>query len=101
MNIFRVKTGYPTERANVTARQKDIQDMWQKVREKAADRRSRLENAVGHQIFVNGSKTLLAWVESVKDELNSLGTAKDVATAEALLKNHNELGEDIKAHQPE
>lgn len=40
-------------------------------------------------------------MSTVKEALNSDDTARDVATAESLLKNHQELGEDIKAHSDE
>lgn len=96
-----VKNSYPTERANVTARQKEIQDMWKQTQAKALERRSRLENAVGQQIFMNSSRNLLAWIDSVKDQLNADETVRDVETAENLLKKHNELGDEIKSQNDE
>lgn len=96
-----VKNSYPNERANVAGRQKEIQDKWQQTRNKAFERRSRLENAVGQQIFINSSKSLLAWVESVKEQLNSDETARDVETAENLVKKHNELGDEIRSQNDE
>lgn len=96
-----VKNSYPAERNNVTGRQQEIQDMWQQTRAKALERRSRLENAVGQQIFINSSKRLLAWVDSVKEQLNADESARDVATAESLLKRHNELGDEIRAQTDE
>lgn len=96
-----VKNSYPTERVNVAKRQQEIQDMWKQTQAKALERRSRLENAVGQQIFINSSNGLLAWVDSVKNQLNADETARDVATAENLLKKHNELGDEIKAQKDE
>lgn len=96
-----VKTSYPTERANVTGRQNEIKEMWQQTQAKARERRSRLENAVGQQIFISSSKNLLAWVESVKEQLNADEIARDVETSENLLKKHNELGEEISAQNDE
>lgn len=43
----------------------------------------------------------LAWVSDVKQALNSDEPARDVATAENLLKKHQDLGDDIAAHQDE
>jgi len=40
-------------------------------------------------------------VSSVKEALNTDETARDVATAENLLKKHQELGDDIEAHNDE
>lgn len=96
-----VKNSYPNERANVTSRQKEIKDLWKQTQNKALERRSRLENAVGQQIFINSTKNLLAWIESVKNELNTDEKARDVETAENLLKRHSELGDEIKTQNDE
>ena len=37
----------------------------------------------------------------VKEQLNAGEAARDVATAESLLKNHHDLSGDIRAHQDE
>lgn len=91
-----VKTSYPSEQVNVTNRQKEIKEMWKQTQAKAEDRRLRLENAVGQQIFINSAKNLFAWIESVKDVLNANENARDVETAENLIKTHNELGDEIR-----
>ncbi|XP_035225862.1 spectrin beta chain, non-erythrocytic 1-like isoform X1 [Stegodyphus dumicola] len=96
-----VKASYPSERANVTSRQQELHDLWEKVKEKAAQRRARLDESLGLQIFRNSVKSLLAWVSDVKQLLNSDEPARDVATAENLLKKHQDLGDDIAAHQDE
>jgi spectrin beta len=44
----------------VNVRQKEVQDLWGELKTKALERRSRLENAVGHQIFMNSSKNLVS-----------------------------------------
>ncbi|GIY06493.1 hypothetical protein CDAR_514752 [Caerostris darwini] len=96
-----VKISYPTERANVTTRQQELNDLWEKVKERAAQRRARLDESLGLQIFRNSVKSLLSWVSIVKQSLNSDEPARDVATAENLLKKHQDLGDDIAAHQDE
>lgn len=96
-----VKNSYPNEQANVTSRQKEIREMWKRTQGKAKERRSRLENAVGQQIFINSSKTLLVWIESTKDILQTNEQARDVETAENLFKKHNELGDEIKSQDDE
>ncbi|XP_017842227.1 spectrin beta chain, non-erythrocytic 5 isoform X2 [Drosophila busckii] len=96
-----VKNAYPAERDNVNARQQEVQDMWQQVQQRGSELRARIESEVGQQIFNNSAKTLLAWIDSVKDQLNADESARDVETANNLLKKHNDLGEDIKAHDNE
>uniref|UniRef100_A0A182W3B1 Spectrin beta chain n=1 Tax=Anopheles minimus TaxID=112268 RepID=A0A182W3B1_9DIPT len=96
-----VKNSYPSERDNVSEKQREIQNLWQKVQEKAKERRSRLENAVGQQIFNNSTKALLGWIAECNNQLTAEETARDVETAEKLLKKHKDLGEDINAHDDE
>ncbi|KAI5640829.1 spectrin repeat domain-containing protein [Phthorimaea operculella] len=96
-----VKSQYPSERANVEGRQKEIHAMWERCQAQAAERRSRLENAVGAQVFASSSAMLQDWIQNVEGQLSQEATAKDVATAESLHKQHQELKDDIKAHDDE
>ncbi|XP_030753943.1 spectrin beta chain, non-erythrocytic 2 isoform X2 [Sitophilus oryzae] len=96
-----VKAAYPSERQNVVVRQKEINDLWAKVLEKAVERRARLENAVGQQIFTNGAKDLLKWVASVKDRLNTENVVKDVQTAKLMIEQHGYLQQEINAKDDE
>lgn len=96
-----VKSAYPNEFDNVTKQHNEIQNLWAKVRNKAKERRGRLENAVGHQIFSNSAKDLLRWAAIVKDQINTDNTVRDVQTAEELLKSHEELGKEIATKQDE
>lgn len=91
----------PHEKTNVEKQQEEIKDLWARVKDKALKRRAGLEDAVGQQIFTNSAKALLRWVADVKDQLNADNTARDVQTAEGLLKNHQDLYQDIKAHDDE
>ncbi|KAF9407356.1 hypothetical protein HW555_012597, partial [Spodoptera exigua] len=94
-----VKSQYPNERGNVEGRQKEIQQMWERCQAQAAERRSRLESAVGHQIFGNSSATLTHWMQKVREQLAQESSAKDVATAEAF-KEVIGLGKQLLANNP-
>ncbi|KAM7288321.1 spectrin beta chain, non-erythrocytic 1 [Ixodes scapularis] len=96
-----VKASYPAERSNVAKRQAELQSIWDQVKERAAERRSRLEDSMGLQILANSAKSLLAWVSEVKVALNSFEPARDVATAESNLKKHHYLGDEITRHEDE
>ncbi|VEN48181.1 unnamed protein product [Callosobruchus maculatus] len=96
-----VQASYPNERPNVKQKQKEIDNLWLRVKDKALERRARLEDAVGQQIFTNSAKHLLAWVGDVKDQLNADNMVRDVQTAQTLLKNHQDLAQDIKAKDDE
>lgn len=96
-----VQNAYPNETSNVTKKQEDIDDLWKKVKNKALARRTRIEDAVGQQIFTNSSKHLLNWVADIKKQLNADNVVRDVQTAEALLKAHQDLAQEIKAKDDE
>lgn len=96
-----VKSAYPNELNNVIKRQNEIKDLWNKVQTKAKERRSRLEDAVGQQIFMNGSKNLINWATDVIETMKAEEPVRDVATAERLKKQHLEIGEEIKTKEDE
>jgi len=56
-----VTASYPNEKSNVNARRAEVQELWAKVKAKADERRSRLEDAVGQQIFINSSNNLVRY----------------------------------------
>ncbi|KAK2710872.1 hypothetical protein QYM36_012149, partial [Artemia franciscana] len=96
-----VKSDYPTEAKSVAAREQEVTAMWEEVKEKSLDKRTRIETAVGAQIFLRESSNLLAWADQTLESLFTHPNVKDVATAEESLKEHEELFVDIKAHQDE
>ncbi|XP_060523506.1 spectrin alpha chain, non-erythrocytic 1 isoform X2 [Cylas formicarius] len=96
-----VQATYPSERLNVSRKQREIDELWQKVRQKAVERRARLEDAVGLQIFTDGARELLKWVASVKDKLNAENVVRDVQTAEGLIKEHGDMRGEIGAKEDE
>lgn len=96
-----VKNSYPHECNNVNVRQNEIKDLWNKVQSKAKERRSRLEDAVGQQIFMNSSKNLINWATDVQEIMKAEEPVRDVATAEQLKKQHMELGEEIRTKEDE
>lgn len=96
-----VKNSYPHECNNVNVRQNEIQELWNKVQTKAKERRSRLQDAVGQQIFMNSSKNLINWATDTQETMKVEEPVRDVATAEQLKKQHMELGEEIRTKEDE
>ncbi|XP_048516488.1 spectrin beta chain, non-erythrocytic 1 isoform X6 [Dendroctonus ponderosae] len=96
-----VQGQYPSERHNVSQKQSEIDELWAKVKEKAIERRARLEDAVGQQIFTNGAKELLKWVAEAKEKLNADNLVKDVQTAHALIKDHQDLKDEVETKDDE
>ncbi|CAG2161762.1 unnamed protein product, partial [Oppiella nova] len=99
-----VKNSYPTERNNVTIRQKELADIWERVKDKANERRAKLDESLGLQVLKNSANDLLNWIRrDVKQSLNNddINLAKDVATVEHLIEKHEDLGKEISAHNDE
>lgn len=96
-----VQKSYPNEKENVLARQNKVKGLWMKVQDKARERRSRLEDAVGQQIFMNSSRGLLNWAAEVKNKINTDKNARDVETAKKLQKDHQDIGDEIRTHEDE
>jgi spectrin beta len=90
-----VKSSYPSEKAHVLQRQNELGEIWEKVKDKANERRAKLDESLGLQVLKNSANDLLNWIRNdVKQALNSddINLAKDVATVELLLKKHEDLG---------
>lgn len=92
-----VRSKFPSENLNVASRQKQLKETWEIVKEKAAEKRNKLDEHLGVQVFKNSSKQLLTWCRGyAKDALMPSDTsARDVATAELYLKTHEDLGYEI------
>ena len=94
-----VRSTFPSEKSNVASRQKQLKETWEVMKEKAVEKRKKLDEDLGVQVFKNTSTQLLAWCRGyAKDALTSNDTsARDVATAELHLKTHEDLGYEIAA----
>ncbi|XP_057323872.1 spectrin beta chain, non-erythrocytic 1 isoform X4 [Microplitis mediator] len=96
-----VKSSYPNEHKNVDKRLNEIKLLWNKVQSKAKERRSRLEDAVGQQIFINSSKNLINWGYDIQNIIKVEESVRDVETAEKFIKKYNEIGDEIKNRKDE
>ncbi|KAJ8309236.1 hypothetical protein KUTeg_014110 [Tegillarca granosa] len=95
-----VRSAYPDEKKYVDTRQKDLQNQWDNLKDKAADRKKKLDDAQELQKFDLDAKDLLNWSGKMKSKLSSTELPRDVHGAESMLKEHMELADDIKAHKP-
>ena len=57
---------FPDERSNIEDRIADVQAKWEMLESRATERSQRLEDAVGTQLFNNGTVALLTWVQQTK-----------------------------------
>ncbi|XP_048733527.1 spectrin alpha chain, non-erythrocytic 1-like isoform X2 [Ostrea edulis] len=95
-----VRASYPDEKDYVDQRQKELQDLWNSLQDKAADKRRKLEDSEEVQKFNNDAKDLGMWTSATKAKLQNAEMPREVQMAEIMIQEHQEIGEDIKAHKP-
>ncbi|XP_061172689.1 spectrin beta chain, non-erythrocytic 5-like [Saccostrea echinata] len=95
-----VRASYPDEKDYVDQRQKELQDLWNSLQDKAAQKRRRLEDSEEVQKFNIDAKDLGMWTSATKAKLQNAEMPRELQTAEIMIQEHQDLGEDIKAHKP-
>ncbi|XP_071162084.1 spectrin beta chain-like isoform X8 [Mytilus edulis] len=95
-----VRSAYPDEKGYVDKRQKELQDIWDALKNKLDDRKKKLDDVGELHQFNDDAKDLLSWSGLMKAKLAKSDMPKDVQAAEIMLKEHAELSEDIQAHKP-
>ncbi|XP_035529504.1 spectrin beta chain, non-erythrocytic 5 [Morone saxatilis] len=81
----------PAESAAISEEVRGLEALLDQLKGQAADRQRLLEEARRLQSFQQQAKELQRWVGSVQDRLLQEETAADVASALALLEQHQEL----------
>ncbi|KAH9509152.1 hypothetical protein Btru_049222 [Bulinus truncatus] len=94
-----VRSAYPDEKGYVDQRQKDLQGQWGDLKDQAGSRKDILGDANNQQRFHDDTKDLLSWASGVKRALASAEKPHDIKSAEEMLKIHDEVLDDIKAHK--
>ncbi|XP_041352702.1 spectrin beta chain, non-erythrocytic 5-like isoform X2 [Gigantopelta aegis] len=94
-----VRNGYPTEVGYVDQRQGELDKHWKALQDKANARKNQLKDAQNQQQFGDEAKDLLTWAGSLRARLMSAELPHDIQSAEQMLKEHDDLGTDIKAHK--
>lgn len=71
------------------------------LQRKAGEKRKRLEETQGQQMFKNAAADLLHWMTKTKQKLHDPERPFDVSSAEEMQKKHEDLAEEIKAKDDE
>ncbi|XP_052269284.1 spectrin beta chain, non-erythrocytic 1-like isoform X3 [Dreissena polymorpha] len=95
-----VKSSYPEESRYVDKRQKELDNMWKDLMDKAAERKKKLQDEEERLQFGDSAKELMGWSAGTKAKLKNAEIPRDVLTAEILLNEHKDLAADIQAHKP-
>lgn len=56
----RIRATHPEQAAAIDAQVRELQKLWEKLKQQAAERRKRLEETQGHQMFQNAVQDLVS-----------------------------------------
>lgn len=73
-----------------------LEELLQQVKGQAAKRQSIIEESQRLHLFQKESRDLLLWAEAVKERLLEEENSSDVASAQVLLNEHQELKLEIE-----
>ncbi len=88
----------PAEAVSIKNKVSGIDAHWRSLQTKAAERKSKLEDSLSLQKFLNDGRDLVSWVSSMQTQASSDELAHDAGGAEELLKKHQELKTEVEAH---
>ena len=74
----------------ISSKQNEIEDNWERLKEKGSERKSRLDDSYNLHRFLADFRDLVSWIHDMKAIISADDLAKDVAGAEALLDRHQE-----------
>lgn len=83
----------------INAKQNEIEDNWERLKEKGAERKSRLDDSYHLHRYLADFRDLVSWMHDMKAIISADDLAKDVAGAEALLDRHQEHKGEIDARE--
>uniref|UniRef100_A0ABM5FN35 Spectrin beta chain, non-erythrocytic 5 n=1 Tax=Pogona vitticeps TaxID=103695 RepID=A0ABM5FN35_9SAUR len=90
---------YPQTRDNMMNRLAEIDECWEKLEHKSAERKQKLQQAKQIQIYFNDCRELMAWAKEMHAVMISEEVASDLLGAELLIKRHEEHKRDIEKQQ--
>ena len=83
----------------VRTRIEALQEQWQALVAKSAEKTQKLREANQQQRFNEGIKELNFWLEEMEAKMESEEVGRDLPSVEALMKKHQQLEADMKAHE--
>ncbi|KAI1895008.1 hypothetical protein AGOR_G00101700 [Albula goreensis] len=89
------QTQNPAEARAIMEEVLGLEQLLQRVRAEAEQKRARLKDAQRHQLFLQETRDLLLWAESVRARLQEEEPAPDVSSAQKLLEQNKELRQEM------
>lgn len=81
---------HPDHADQIKAKHQEIENNWERLTEKAKERKRRLDDSYLLHRFLSDFRDLVSWIHDMKAIIAADELAKDVAGAEALLERHQE-----------
>ncbi|KAH7638391.1 alpha spectrin [Dermatophagoides farinae] len=94
-----IESKHPESAEITRIKQIEIMEMWVNLKNKADDRKRKLQNSYELQRFLSDHNDLMVWINTMMGLVSSDELATDTIGAEALLERHQELSSEINARK--
>ncbi|NXW30481.1 SPTN5 protein, partial [Phaetusa simplex] len=94
-----IKDTNPAESRAITEQVENMERLLAKLKLETQKKRDILRRAQNQQSFLQDSRRLLLWAEGIREKLSSEEMGVDVASAEQLLKEHQDLLKEIRSQK--
>ncbi|XP_063188806.1 spectrin beta chain, non-erythrocytic 5 [Chroicocephalus ridibundus] len=94
-----IKDTNPAESRAITEQVENMERLLAKLKLETQKKRDILRRAQNQQFFLQDSRRLLLWAEGIREKLSSEEMGVDVASAEQLLKEHQDLLKEIRSQK--
>ncbi|XP_067662527.1 spectrin alpha chain-like isoform X1 [Haliotis asinina] len=95
----RLQEIHQEQAGQISGKQNEIEENWDRLRTKASGRRSHLDDSYNLHRFLADFRDLVSWIHDMQAIISADELAKDVAGAEALLERHQEHKGEIDARE--
>ncbi|XP_065538942.1 spectrin beta chain, non-erythrocytic 5 [Lathamus discolor] len=94
-----IKDTNPAESRAITEQVENMERLLAKLKLETQKKQDILQQAQNQQSFLQDSRSLLLWSEGIREKLSSEEMGIDVASAEQLLKEHQDLLKEIRSQK--
>ncbi|NWS72003.1 SPTN5 protein, partial [Crotophaga sulcirostris] len=94
-----IKDTNPAESRAITEQVENMERLLAKLKLETRKKQDILQQVQNQQSFLQDSRRLLLWAEGIQEKLNSEEMGVDVASAEQLLKEHQDLLKEIRSQK--
>ena len=95
----RLMDSHKDQAEQISNKQTEIADNWEKLKNKGADRKARLDDSYYLHRFLADFRDLISWIHDMKAIISADDLAKDVAGAESLVERNLECRGEIDARE--